>query len=317
MKGYRYGLSMGRLWSLVMASAAMVAAQPQFAQAQSTDDGGISLKGEVQAGAEYDSNVSVDDLDTNTGLGDWSAVIDARASLNAKLSGHTDANLAYDFSQSLHEDFTEFDLQSHMASADISHDFGKVRMGGAYRFIHAQLGGDDFLTMHQLSPYASLKLGKAVLLRADYSFTDKNFAGRIDRDAKNHAGAIDAYYFINGSRSFLLAGYKYTHENANDAQYDYDGHSFKLRLTQKFAMGKQDAVLRLGWRHERRDYDGITPSILAKRKDRRHRLQADLEVPVSRIFFVAGEYEYGDYKSNLPSADFRQNVFSIKLGARF
>lgn len=304
-----------RMGAPVLALAMMMIAQG--ARARSGPEDTISFSGELQAGATYDSNVSVDDLDANTGLGDWAATIDASGELKARLSSRTDASLSYDFSQSLHQDFTEFDLQSHLASASVSHSFGKLRTGAAYRYIHANLGGDSFVTMNQVSPYVSFRISKALMLRADYSFTDKNFAGRTDRDAKTHASAIDAYYFINGSRTVLLVGYKYTHEDANDARYDHNGHSFKVRLTQKLTIGRQDAILRLGWRHDRRDYTGITPSILMKRKDIRDRLQTDLELPISRRFFVAAEYEYGNYNSNLPIVDFRQSVVAIKLGRRF
>ena len=41
------------------------------------------------------------------------------------------------------------------------------------------------------------------------------------------------------------------------------------------------------------------------------------ELPLTDTIFVSPEYEYGDFSSNLPSADYSQNVFSLRLGTRF
>lgn len=302
---------------LLLSAASLMGGFVVSAPALAAGSDGPRFDAEIAIGGEYDSNVSVDAVDTTTGSGDVAALLDVDLGFRTSVARETDWRVGYSFSQSLHQDFDDFDLQSHIVSSDLSHDFGAITVGGAYRYIDTRLGGDRFLEMNQLSPYFTAMLTKKVMLRGDYTYTDKEFVNRSDRDAKNRAGSLDLYYFINGSKTVLLAGYKYADENAQAAQFDYKAHNFRLRMTQKFALGSEDATLRLGWRYEKRDYSGITPSIAAKRDDRKHRLQAELEVPISKIFFVGAEYEYADYKSNLPSADYRQNVASLKVGARF
>jgi len=154
-------------------------------------------------------------------------------------------------------------------------------------------------------------LSEKFFARADYTYSDKNFLGRIDRDAENHAGGVDFYYFVDGVKTYLVAGYKYANENAVDPQFDYDAHQFKLRFSQRFPVGSRDAELKLGWRHEARNYDNITPAIGVVRDDDRHRLQAELEVPSTDVFFARAEYEYGDYSSNLPTADYSQHLLGV------
>lgn len=308
---------MGRLGLSALALSILAIQAPSAYASSEPVEAKTSLSGEVQLGAQYDSNVSVDDIDTNVGRGDWAAILEARANLKTDLSRETSLRLSYAFSQSLHESFTDFDLQTHLGSADISHGFGKVRVGAAGRLAHSRLGGDGFLTTQQFSPYVSFRVSPSLLLRVDYSHTNKNFIGRIDRDARNDAATANVYYFVNGTRTYFLAGYHYAHENAEAAPFDYEAQGFQLRFNQKFAIGGNDATLRLGWRYDRRNYDEITPAIQAERRERRHRLQTDVELPVSKNIFVSGGYEYTDRSSNLPSADYNQHLVSLMLGARF
>lgn len=297
-------------------STLMVQAPPACASSESTESK-TSFSGEVQVGAQYDSNVSVDDIDTNVGRGDWAAILEARANLKTDLSRKTSLQLSYAFSQSLHDSFTDFDLQTHLGSADISHGFGKIRVGAAGRLAHSRLGGDGFLSTQQFSPYISFRASSSLLLRADYSHTSKNFIGRADRDARNDAATANVYYFVNGTRTYFQAGYNYARENAEAAPFDYEAQGFNLRFNQKLAIEGNDATLRLGWRYDRRNYDEITPAIRTERRERRHRLQADVELPVSKAIFLSGGYEYADRNSNLPSANYDQHRASLTLGARF
>jgi len=272
---------------------------------------------EVSAGAEYDSNVSVDAIDVNTAADDYAAVLDAKIGFDSEISENTEFKLGYSFSQSLHGEFTNFDIQSHFASADVSRDFGGFDLGTAYRIAYSRLGGAGFLTLQQVSPYASTFLTKKIFLRAAYTYTDKNFENRIDRDSTVHAGGADIYYFVNGVRTFFVTGYKYESEDALDSQFDFDSHHFKIRFSQRFLIGQRSAKLKIGWRYEVRDYSSITPSIGILRDDDRHRFQAELEIPITDRIFGSLEYEYSDYSSNLPSADYNQNLAGVRLGARF
>ena len=272
---------------------------------------------DISIGAEYDSNISVNEIDSNTGADDFSAVIDADFDFEKEFGDGGEINLGYSFSQSLHEEFTSFDIQSHFLSAGLSHDVGEYNLGAAYRFIYVRLDGDDFLQMQQFSPYASRLFGKKLYLRTDYTYSDKDFNNRTDRDATAHAGGVDVYYFIDGTNMYVATGYKYKDEDATDPQFSFHSHNLKARISRKIPMGKRKAKLKLGWRYETRDYLSITPSIAAIRHDDRHRFQAELEIPVTDRIYALVEYEYSNFSSNLPSADYKQSLAAARLGARF
>ena len=117
-------------------------------------------------------------------------------------------------------------------------------------------------------------------------------------------------------RTYFVSGYKYESENAVDPQFDFKGHNIKARFSQRISMGDRDAELKVGWRYEDRNYASITPSIGAIRDDTRHRFQAELEIPITDRIYGLIEYEYADYSSNLPSADYTQNLVGARLGIR-
>lgn len=299
--------------SLAMAATAALAEETGAAKKSS----GPSFDVEIAAGVDYDSNVSVDQIDTNTGQDDFAAALEADFDLTAPLGPDTEFQLGYGFSQSLHFDFTAFDVQSHLATADLSHDFGFVDIGAAYRFAYSRLGGDPFLTMHQINPYMSKFIGKTLFVRAGYTYADKNFDTSPLRDARNNSFGGDVYVFLNGVKSYLVGGYERERENAFGDEFDYHADNFRARFAQRFPFGAGDAELSVGYRLDDRNYDNVTPSILAVRDDKRQRFEVDLELPITGHAFARLEYEHGDYKSNLPSADFKQDLAGVRLGLKF
>ncbi len=278
---------------------------------------GPSFEVEIAAGVDYDSNISVNELDTNTGEDDFAAAIEADFNMTAPIAPNTEFQLGYSFAQTLHADLTDFDLQSHLATADLTHDLGPVEIGGAYRFAYSRLGGASFFTMHQVNPYAAVFIGKQFYVRGGYTWSDKDFDVDPTRDAKNRSYGGDVYFFLNGVKSYLVGGYERERENAVADEFDYHSDNFRVRFAQRFPFGVDQGELSLGYRHEARDYDNPTPSIMAVRDDKRNRFQAELELPINKFSFARFEYEHGDYNSNLPSADYKEDLGSVRLGLRF
>lgn len=307
-------LAAGSLTAWTLAGAATAASAPEKPELR---EGPSAFSAEFAAGVEYDDNVSVIDIDNNTGAADFAAVFDGEIEFAPDIGEDSSVALGYSFSQSLYETFDDFNLQSHLASVDASHDFGIVEIGGAYRFAHSRLGGASFLTLNQFSPSVSRFFGESLYLRGEYTYTDRNFTGRTDRDGESHAGAGDVYYFMNGAKTYVALGYRWEKEDALDPQFDFQGDTFRARFSQRFPVGARDGHFRVGYRYEIRDYSSITPSIGEIREDKRHRFNAEVEVPLGKTLFARVNAEYGDYQSNLPSADFNQTIVSARLGLRF
>ena len=114
-------------------------------------------------------------------------------------------------------------------------------------------------------------------------------------------------------RSYFNLGYRFRDEDARAAQFDYQSNSAKLRYVQRIDWLSRTTKLELSWRFEERNYDSVTPSIGEKRDEDRSRWRIDYEVPVVEKGTLQFYYGYSDYNSNLPSADYTQDL----LGARF
>jgi hypothetical protein len=266
------------------------------------------LSAEVRAGLEYDSNVSVEEVDQSSGQSDYAAVFDGQLKYKSPLTQESKVSLGYDFSQSLYDEFSVVDRQTHMLSAGFSSDLEKVDLGANYRYIYSRLDGDKFLTMHQVSPYLSAFLTREWFWRGAYRFSDKKIDQNPGRDATYHSGELDVYYFVNGLRSYFNLGYRYKDEEAETSQFDYTGHRLKLRYVQRFDFFTRQAKATLALRYEDRDYSSLTPGIGEKREDERYRADAELEIPLGKQAAISIYYRYNDNQSNLPSVDYDQYV---------
>lgn len=80
---------------------------------------------ELSGGLEYDTNVSIPEIDAATAKGNYAALLDADLAYCRALRKDSKLRSGYGLSQSLHDEFSEFDIQNHMVSRDLSHDFGR------------------------------------------------------------------------------------------------------------------------------------------------------------------------------------------------
>ena len=277
---------------------------------------------ELSTGFEYDSNVSVIEVESQTAESDVAATIDLGVQYEQDVSDSTSFEIGYNFGQDLQADFTDFNTQTHRGSLGVSHDFGDVEGGASYQLIYSRLGGDGFLRLHRLSPYLATYVGdRQAYVRASYIYTDKNFIDRPGRDSDVHAGNAEVFYFINGLKTYAIAGYRYEIENAGDNDFDFNSHNVKLRLVQRIPFRGRNAKLRGGWRFEQRNYQfaASNPTSLTEgtfRDDTRHRFDASLELPINDIVYTELEYNHDRFDSNLPAADFTQNVVSFRIGGK-
>jgi hypothetical protein len=299
------------------ASSLLVSGLAASAQDPTQDDEKRAVSLSVGTGVEYDSNVAVLELDASTDAGDRSLLLDFGAGYDQPDAGRFDLQAGYDFSQSLHDDFDAFDVRIHRASATLSYDLDRIDVGTTLQHAHAELDGNEFLTLQQFAPYVSTLVGRRLFLRFAYAHSDKDFAGNALRSATANALSADAYVFIDGLATYLVFGWRHDDENALDSQFDYRGDLLRAQLAKRVAAGDRELTLRTSVRIENRDYGSPTPSIGTARRDERRQLELSLDVPLAERTTAQVQYEHADNGSNLPSVDFAENVLSLKFRARF
>lgn len=297
--------------------AAALLAGSYLGQASAAPDAGqkpaTRWSAEVGVGVEYDSNVSVEEVDVSSNQGDYAMTVDAGAALKQQLTKTAEAALSYDFSQSTYDTFSQVDRQTHMFGADLGLDFASADPSLSVYYINSRLDGSQFLDLYRVSPAVSGFLTRKWFARGAYVYSDKTIHDGEGRDATTNAGEADAYFFMRGLRQYFNLGYRFRQEDAEADQYDYVSNSVKLRFIQRFEVFSRLTKLELAWRYEDRSYRSDTPSIGEKRSDERNRLRVDYEIPVfgqGAVQFFAG---YADYQSNYSPADYDQKL----VGTRF
>jgi hypothetical protein len=271
---------------------------------------------ELTVGVEYDDTLAVLDLDQSTTQDDVRLLLGADFGYKHALSDSVEAKAGYSYSRSIHEAFSDFDIETHLVTGELKKDFGAFDAGAAYRFVSTQLGSDPFLELHQFAPYVYRLFGKTAFVRGGYTATRKLFKGRSDRDATTQDADINVYWFLDGIRRYVRVGYRFTAENTNEARFDHFGHTARLRFSQRFDLLGRNAAFKAGLRYEERNFRSITPALGEERLDQRLSFDTSLEVDIARHWFVVARYRHGANSSNLATVDFNENRVSMTVGYR-
>jgi len=312
--------------ALGLAGAGVVSMFTAPAMAQQKSDDALTFKFEGRVGGEYSSNVAVQDLDTNTGEGDWAGTVNLLAEAQLIPIDKLTLRAGLDLTQTLHDEFSAFDLTIARPYAEIAYDFDLLTVGVLGNYAAASLDGDEYLTYTQVSPYVSKQFGNAFFLRAAYARTQKEFENQpatplLDRDATADSVQVDGYIFLDGVKRYLVLGAKAAEEDADSDAFDYSSSTGRIRFVQRFdAMGRE-MTFRIGGEYEDRSYDStlslIPPSGGAAREDKRTVLDLQLDIPLGEHFFSEVSYKYGNYQSNQSSADYDEHVAGIKFGVKY
>lgn len=274
---------------------------------------GFEFSADIGIGAEYDSNISVEEVDRAISESDYALTFDLGLEVEKQLSKNTDFALTYDYSRSDYNEFSQVDRQTHILGTDLAYDFGKVDTNLSLFYIHSRLDGEEFLELYRASPAITGFISRKWFTRGAYVYSDKTLKDRPERDAENNAGEADLYYFRRGLRSYFNLGYRYRDEDAGADELDYSSHALKLRYIQRFEVFSRMTKLELAWRFEDRNYRSIHPSIGDKREDERNRWRIDYEVPVWGEGAILFYYSYADYDSNYEPVDYNQSIAGSKF----
>jgi len=271
----------------------------------------------VNAGFEYDSNVTTSETDNTSSVDDFAGVFDASLGYTLLKNDLSEIEVAYDFYQSLYDDLPDFDIQAHIFSLSGSHEINDIDFGLNYSYNYTFLGADRFYDSHSVIPTLGFMPTSGWYVSLAYNFQNKNFFNDQERDSNLHAFSYDNYVFFNDNNSFVTMGYRIEHEDTAGSQFQYLGHYFTTGLNTKFAAHFLKPEAELYYKYYLKDYDGITDSILEEREDERQSVYLGLTLNFNEITHAKIAYEYVDAISNLSSSDFEEHIVTFTLGADF
>jgi hypothetical protein len=268
---------------------------------------------QVGVGGEYDTNVTVDEVDLSSGQSDYAVIADFGVAMKQDLGESANFSVNYDVSQSSYLEFSQVDRLTQILGTDFNVDLGDVNAGLSAYYIDSRLDGEGFLEYVRLSPSLSGFISRRWFARGAYVYSERRIDDRQLRNADTHTGEMDMYYFHRGLRSYLNFGYRYRSEDSVAPELSFDAHSLKLRYIRRLNVAQQRMKAELALRYEVRDYWSAEPTIGVPRNDDRLRVKADLEWLLTPRVTWQLYYSYGDYESNLPRADFTQTIIGTRL----
>lgn len=301
-----------------MASAAGLYCGEASAQ-QNDEDSPFNLS--VSAGYEFDSNLTVDAIDTSSNVGDQALVFDAAAGFELINTDEYGFSIGYDFYQSAHNDLEEFDMSIHGFSADGRISLDRIDLGTTIMYNTIGLGGESFMDMVTIRPNIGYLTGNnKVYLLGAYEYQKQDFEQilLIGRDATRHSVSGKAIFILGGGNT-ATAGYEWTDHNTNDPGYAYTGHGIDLSIKVPIDTGSRETTLRGGYRFQDRGYGLASRRYNAgtTRDDKRHTFSVSWQVPIVNGFFAEAEFEYINSISNYAPVDYNESITTLKIGWEF
>lgn len=295
---------------------AITALISEAAMAQDPLFGG-DLSFDASIGYEYNSVVTIEELDEITAGGDSLINLRLGADYKQEIAKNTEVAIGYTYAQKTHDTLSRFDRNNHYLTAQIEHDFGKTEIGVQYRIYDGSRDNDGFVLSNRIRPYVKTRLSKDLRLEAFYSYEDKEFDQSVSRDAKDNELGAQLTWRLDGSRRYIQL--RYVRENSDSVgdEFDYDADKIRAAFTQKIRVAGDDLRARVSWSYDKRNYKNETPSIGAIREDDRHRLGIDLRYPITDNVDIQAEYQKAIYQSNLPTADYDRDRVRVGLAFSF
>ena len=304
------------LLASLMAGAAMVPLLSAVAGADSKD-----WWLDVEGGAEFSDNVALEQSDANSTSSDVAAVLELDAGY--KLVDEKDARVevGYNFYQSIYQDLTAFNWQSHNPSLMgwIKHD--GIKVGLEYSYTNSLLDDSFFLEQHMLSPTISAFVSEDFYVTGYYRFYSKNYnQADNERDADTHQTGADVYYYFDRpNKGYFSFGAGFTSEDTLSDEFDYDGLMARASVQHPIQIFSKKGHVKFSYAYQKRDYDNDAslPGVGTTREDDRHTLKLVTNVEIDDNLKAGVELRRVTRESNLVSSDYEENVGAMSLRYSF
>jgi tetratricopeptide (TPR) repeat protein len=234
--------------------------------------------------------------------------------------------LGYEFFQSLHFDYSQFNLQDHRGTAQLLYDVGPVQLGMLGQYDFYLLETTSFLQQATAVPWATLpeeNFGRTEVFfryrRRDFFDHTFNFGGSLPvdfsgiRDSNNYAPGIQQYVYLGSPDRYVTMRYRFEHEdpvNSAGDQFGFDGNEVGAGVGWALPM---EIGAELGYSYEYQYYGSDSNW----RHDNQHQLLFAAQKHLTEHLDVTLAY-FGLFNdSNRSLYAYDRNIGSVSLGVRF
>ncbi|MDG1707340.1 MAG: hypothetical protein P8H03_01190 [Emcibacteraceae bacterium] len=279
----------------------------------------ISLSASV--GYEYDSNLTVDAIDSNSEAGDSAITFDATANYDFVDSDDVGFSAGYNFYQTAHNEYDEFDMAIHGFNLDGRYTLDRIDLGTTYMFNTIRLGGEAFMNMHTVRPNIGYLMdNNKVYLIGSYEYQKHDFdsVGLQGRDATRHSVGAKSIFLLGGGNT-ATASYDWTDHNTHDPGYAYTGHTIDFALKLPVEMFDRETIFRTSYKFQSKDYQFASRRYTGgeTRSDKRHTVSASWQVPIVMGIYGKAEIEYIGSNSNYTAVDYKETISTFSVGWEF
>jgi tetratricopeptide (TPR) repeat protein len=266
------------------------------------------------SGIEWNDNVTRIELDNISNQSDTSSIFEGSLDYHLLKKNKFTLDSSYNFYQSLFDDATEFDYQSHTGSLTGSYAFGAFDASLNYSYAYSFLDKRSFASIHTFSPGIAFSLHPLHYSAVNYRYEYRLFFSDPARDGPNHSIEFNNFLFFMEGKVLWSTGYRFSDDNTAAPQFDFGGHATNTAL--KFEIPWESEVS-FSYELNSRNYKNITQSIGEERKDDKQTFQVSYSKNLFTDYHFDFNYRHIEAKSNLESVDFTENSAFIGLGAHF
>jgi hypothetical protein len=284
----------------------------------SKEEQGFSFEGQLEAFVGADNNVVVEEIDLTTSTSDSFFTLKAKAGFDYNFDARHSASAALSYTDKSYSDADRFDLQTTLSTFGYKFKHENYTINLDYREADAELGGNDFLVLTQISPAVSFFLTKKNFFRLAYTSIEKELVNNPMRDASSDEYGLDYYFFWNGLSDYFISSIKLRQEDAQDPAFNFNSYQLRLAYKKRFALMGYKSRLSLDAKYRTRDFDTtLNSSIDAFRVDKRSSFSVSNELEVFNNLFWILELEYTSNNSNLESANFSETELVSGISYQF
>lgn len=258
----------------------------------------------------FDDNVAVVEQDQITNKEDTAYVLEFGSGYNLSTDPAFGMYVGYDLYQSFFHEQNDLDFQSHSFSLGSSHETELWDTRLDYSFVHTTLGQEDFLNMHNIIPRFGFSIGQASYTSLNYMLQDKDFASLDSRDAVNHSGAVNQYFFFLENTAYANLGYRYDDEDTRDNTFDYRGHLISFGLNFQLPW---ESKLFSSYQYNLKLFKNLTAEIERDRRDERQTVKMIFTKKLIEHLDFKVDYEHIMSTSNLESVDYTENILMFGI----
>lgn len=264
-------------------------------------------------GMAYDSNVVRQEIDVQSDQPDGSGLFELAGTYQLPTGDLPDVELGYDLDQILYFEAHELDLQSHGFSVDVSERVGPLDAAFSYLFSLNLLDRSHYLDFHDIRTTAGFAPHPSWYGSLSPAIQLKRFEDDTRRDADQLSLGTLQLFALGGWHRYWLVGLEGVLSDARGSEYDLREIGAQTGFHWPLTVGEGQLPVDLRYRYRYRDYSHDTPSIGEERADSIHSLRLRSDVALARRVSLRLEYEFEASDSNLPSADYTDNVLSATL----